>query len=216
MLRIQKGPPPACIAELHRTPGATWQSVSGEQKDAMRRALLAEQGNLCAYCMGRITNDRARCTVEHWRPRSDPGTDPFHWPDLLAVCDGGSGRPRTEQHCDTYRGDATLTLHPAHPGQDVEEQVHYILDGRLECADADALHLNYWRLRENRRKIQDAVTALCSGRDATGVRKLLTMWTDRDEQGRRRAYAGVAVELLRRRLDHLEKKSKRTRGNRDR
>lgn len=72
MLRIQKGPPPACIAELHRTPGATWQSVSGEQKDAMRRGLLAEQGHLCAYCMGRITNDRARCTVEHWRPRSDP------------------------------------------------------------------------------------------------------------------------------------------------
>lgn len=135
---------------------------------------------------------------------------------LLAVCDGGSGRPRTEQHCDAYRGDATLTLHPAHPGQDVEEQVHYLFDGRIACVDADALNLNFWRLRENRKKIQDTVTALCSGRDATGVRKLLTMWAGRDEQGRRRAYAGVAVELLRRRLDHLEKKSKRTRGNRDR
>lgn len=214
MLRIQKGPPPACIDELHRTPGASWASVSGEQKDAMRSALLTEQGHLCAYCTGRIVNDRTRCTVEHWRPRSDPATDPFHWPDLLAVCDGGRGSPREAQHCDAYRGDAALTLHPAHAS--IEDRVHYLLDGRIECADADVLNLNLARLRGNRRAVGDAILVLCRVRDATSVRGVLGEWSGRDAEGRRRPYAGVAVDLLRRRLDHLEKRSRRTRGSRER
>ena len=115
MLQIRKSDPPACIADLQQTPGSDWGSVKGDQKREMREHLLREQGGLCAYCMRRVTNDEKKCTVEHWRPRSDEQTDPFHWPDLLAVCDGGgSGAKRDTAHCDRVRGDAPLTLHPAH------------------------------------------------------------------------------------------------------
>ena len=214
MLQIKKGLPPACIAELHRTPGATWASVSGEQKEEMRRALLSEQGHLCAYCMRRLANDRGLCTVEHWRPRSDPGTDPFEWHDLLAVCDGNTGVAQAEQHCDKHRGDAPLLLHPAHPTVNVEERLRYQLDGRIECADTAALNLNHRRLREGRKAVQDAIRMRCTTCSATEIRRLLIEWQGRDAAGRRKEYAGVALALLRQRLSYLEAKSKRTRGTR--
>ncbi|MCB9705853.1 MAG: hypothetical protein H6711_28580 [Myxococcales bacterium] len=182
----------------------------------MRAALLAEQGHLCAYCMSRVHNDPHRCGVEHWRPRSDPGTDPFHWNDLLAVCDGNAGAPHVLQHCDKHRGDAPLTLHPASPAQNVEDRVAYRLDGRIECADADALNLNCRRLLENRRMVQDAVRQRCLNFDATALRQDLAEWSGVDAEGRRRPFAGVALALLRRRLEAVEKRSKRTRGNRER
>lgn len=128
---IRKGAPPDVIAELRRTPDATWQGVHGTQKERMRDALRIEHRGLCAYCNRRLPpGDRA--TIEHWRPRSAPGTDPFAWPDLLLVCEGDAGAERT---CDKKRGARPLTLHPARRPPDVEQVVRCRADGRLHVDD---------------------------------------------------------------------------------
>lgn len=221
MLRIHKRTPPACITTLQQTPGADWGSVTGEQKAEMRKALLDEQGHLCAYCMRRVSADPSACTVEHWRPRSQAGTDPFHWPDLLLVCDGGGpGAAPAHQHCDRRRGNAPLTLHPAHPSQDVAALLAYEADGRIRetpeiKSDITALNLNYTRLVTNRRQVMDVVLQ-SRGQDATTLRQTLKDWERADSDGKKKEYAGVACYLLRRRIENLEKKAQRMKKTRAR
>jgi uncharacterized protein (TIGR02646 family) len=132
MRRIEKGAPPDVVAELRRTPGADWGSVYGDQKEQLRSALAAEQKGLCAYCNQRLRPDATQ--VEHWSPRSDPGTDPFDWTILLAVCPGGTP---SAPHCDRLRKDRALTLHPARRPPDPERVVRFLGDGRVVERDDD-------------------------------------------------------------------------------
>lgn len=211
MLRIVKRAPPDCIRVLRETPGADWGSVTGAQKAEMRAALLAEQGELCAYCMRRVDAAEHTCTVEHWRARSAPGTDPFTWSDLLAVCDGGGpGRDRRETYCDRFRGNAPLKQHPAHPTRDVERGVAYEADGTIVAEDAEALNLNHATLMRNRRQVVDVVLQLARNADATQLRRMLDTWRGRVDD-RRKPYAGVAIYFLAKRLRVVETRSGRTR-----
>ncbi len=221
MLQIRKSDPPACIADLQQTPGSDWGSVKGDQKREMREHLLREQGGLCAYCMRRVTNDEKKCTVEHWRPRSDEQTDPFHWPDLLAVCDGGgSGAKRDTAHCDRIRGDTPLTLHPAHPSQNIEDLLRYDADGHLhpikDTPDVNTLNLNCDRLKGNRRAVIDAVLQGAQQADATALRRFIQRWEHTDKNHLRPEYAATALYFLRRRLQIIEKRSQRIRKSRTR
>lgn len=211
MLRIVKRAAPDCIHVLHRTPGADWGSVTGAQKAEMRDALLAEQGHLCAYCMRRVDATEHVCTVEHWRPRSAADTDPFAWPDLLAVCDGGGGgRHPRETYCDRHRGNKPLTQHPAHPTRNIEKSVAYDADGEIRAADAEALNLNHATLKRNRSQVIDVVLKLAGDADATELRRLLKTWRSTVDH-RRKAYAGVAIYFLEKRLKLVEARGRRTR-----
>lgn len=136
MRRVHKGSPPRAAVELHAQ-GARWGEETGAQKAELRRAALEEQRHLCAYCNQRL--DEAGAHIEHWVPRSDPGSRHFRWADLLAVCDGGEAAGGRERWCDRSRGDQPLTLHPARPTPNPEATVRYLADGRVCAADA-ALH----------------------------------------------------------------------------
>jgi uncharacterized protein (TIGR02646 family) len=209
MLRIVKAGAPDCVRALRETPGADWGTVTGAQKAEMRAALLAEQGHLCAYCMGRIEADA--CTVEHWRPRSAPDTDPFAWADLLAVCDGGgAGRDRRQTHCDRHRGDAPLQDHPAHPIRDVEKSVGYDPDGTIRAADAGALNLNHATLVRNRAQVVSAMLASLDRADATRLRQMLDRWGGAVDT-RRMPYAGIVVYFLSRKLERANRRGRRLR-----
>ena len=143
MLRIRKGSEPACLAELRRTPGATWEAVHGDQKAELRRAALLEQGFLCAYCMRRIgrTDPKGHpdADIEHWSPRA-AGGHLFSWPNLLAVCKGNFGG---KAHCDKSKGDQPLSVHPAHPREDVEKLVHFLFRATWEGRDLDGRRREY-------------------------------------------------------------------------
>lgn len=226
MLPITKGRAPAGLGLLQATPGASWSSVSGEQKEEMRTAAIAEQGGLCAYCMRRIRGERDHkgdvdCTIEHWAARSS-GADPFHWPDMLGVCLGKTGH---EQHCDRSRGDKPLRVHPARP--DLDRLVRYLGDGQIaldsldekgriklngNSDDVKLLNLNAISIQRSRRQVVEAVLQHASSADATRLRELIRRWEARDSDGHLPEYAGVALYFLRRRLRDRESKSKRTRG----
>lgn len=55
MKYIKKGKPPKSLIDYKRTPDATYE---GCNKDDIRICLIAEQGAICAYCMGRISRER--------------------------------------------------------------------------------------------------------------------------------------------------------------
>ncbi|MCK6503248.1 hypothetical protein L6R53_07610 [Myxococcota bacterium] len=216
MRRIQKGPPPAAIAELRRTPGATWVSVHGDQKAAMREAARREQRGLCAYCNQRVWVE-GDATMEHWVPRSDPSCDPFAWEHLLLVCAGGQA---AAPHCDRRRGDQPLTLHPARPVPDPEAAARYLADGRVTSADPglereldQVLGLNAPLLQQQRKHALTAVLdELRRDRSAAGVRHLLAAY--QREDGDLPPHPRAVLPTLERALRQAEGRARRTRSTR--
>lgn len=112
MLPIAKGPAPRALrdatARIRSTPDATlsWANVDSTERRKTLRALLDEQGHLCAYCTRRI--DLGTAHVEHVKPQSlgAGGDDPdsVDYDNMLAVCDGFSGGA-AGLTCDRARGD---------------------------------------------------------------------------------------------------------------
>jgi uncharacterized protein (TIGR02646 family) len=178
MRRVRKGAPPPVLADLRRTPGATWASVHGDQKEQLRDVAVREQGGLCAYCNQVLRGD-STTTIEHWRPRSDPATDEFAWEDMLAVCPGGTPKQPT---CDRSRGKRPLTLHPARAVPDVEKIVRFRLDGQVNV-DAkyrhevcEVLGLDAPLLVLNRKEAVDALLRVIDRSTANQRRRLLDAW----------------------------------------
>lgn len=130
MLKITKGPEPACLttartqyqAMYGAVDDGAWKSPNGTCKEAMRKAAWREQGGLCAYCMSRLSGEHAADSkhpeaggmkLEHFEARNAAGHRTLDWDNLLGVCPGivvgqsvdetGTNETGTA-HCDTYRG----------------------------------------------------------------------------------------------------------------
>lgn len=145
MLPISKGRPPRelteAVMEIRATPDATltWKNASSQARASTLRALLAEQGNLCAYCTRKI--DEGTAHVEHYIPQSmgagsdDPRSVDYN--NLLAVCDGFENM---SEHltCDRSRGDTQLHVDPLKP--ETLEKIRYRRDGRMFSNDSEVNH----------------------------------------------------------------------------
>ncbi|MEP7119649.1 MAG: retron system putative HNH endonuclease [Byssovorax sp.] len=171
MLRYPKGAGPKVLIGWQATPNADWESLSGEDKDHVRAAILRDQGRLCAYCQRRIPTRDEQMKVEHWQAQSG-GKDKLRWSNLLGVCLGDeraeSGAPKGELHCDTSRGNAALFLHPVDgSGPSPREHLKYTSQGQVLPRDTPqqdviggdikALNLNAVRLRRERRVVYEAL-----------------------------------------------------------
>jgi uncharacterized protein (TIGR02646 family) len=104
MKYIRKKQEPESLRELRETEGATYD---GPWQD-WQKALLVEQGHLCAYCMARISLDRSnekgtkpKMEIEHYLPRETYPDSQFDWRNMIAVCNGKSG---LKPHCDKAEG----------------------------------------------------------------------------------------------------------------
>jgi uncharacterized protein (TIGR02646 family) len=172
MLRYAKGAAPPVLAGWQATPHATWDSLSASDKDQVREAILRDQGCLCAYCQRRIPTSDGRMKVEHWQAQSG-GKHMLRWTNLLGVCLGDeaaeTGATRGEKHCDTFRGDTPLFLHPVDgQGPSPREHLAYGPEGETKpsrgttrreavLGDIQALNMNAARLRRERRIIYEEV-----------------------------------------------------------
>lgn len=104
MKRVHKSPatPAQLVAFQQDDPNATWDKLRAEGRavyDELCRTLQTDQGGLCAYCELAATKDANGLQVEHVVAKSyqDPGCNwALHWPNMLAVCTGGS-RPTRAQ-----------------------------------------------------------------------------------------------------------------------
>jgi len=165
MRTIRKGNEPAAWVKHRSTPGATYDDADAP-KDELRRALVKEQAGLCCYCLQRITPGFNGMKIEHWASQHRHPHRQLEYGNLLGACMGGQGSPRSQQHCDTAKGDEDLSINPADPRHACADLFTYLHDGRIEAAGNDArvtrdieiLHLNQPRLRAGRRAIIEEVT----------------------------------------------------------
>ncbi|MBQ6975507.1 MAG: hypothetical protein IJS81_08350 [Selenomonadaceae bacterium] len=71
MIYIEKNPPPAeFLSFIKETPNIHFDDLPSDIKDILRKALLLEQGSLCAYCMSRINNQHTETKIEYYRARN--------------------------------------------------------------------------------------------------------------------------------------------------
>lgn len=62
----------------------TYDDLRSPQKDAVKKALMNEQGHICCYCERRL--DESNSHIEHFNPRSRKQVDPLDYSNLLCSC----------------------------------------------------------------------------------------------------------------------------------
>lgn len=139
MIRVVHGQEPRGLQDakhaLRVTPDVPYHydHLSSDGKAAAREQLLLEQGHLCAYCMRRIGTESHKAHIEHWLPRSKgTGEMSLDYGNMLAVCDGGGGRPIV-QTCDVRKGDHSMALDPRNEHH--VATLSYGFDGRIHSSD---------------------------------------------------------------------------------
>ena len=162
MRTITKRPEPASLMAHRKTPHSDYENYS--DKDALRYALITEQGGICCYCMGRIRNGPTTMKIEHWKSRSRYPNEQLNYRNLLGACLGGHGQPVRHQHCDTRKGNNEIKLNPANSDHSIETRIRYELDGSIGSNEPDfndhlndVLNLNLVVLKNNRKRILDAI-----------------------------------------------------------
>ncbi len=148
MKRCVKPMEPASLATYRAAqPQGTWDQMRDDAlhggQDAyadIKPALVRAQRGLCAFCEVRITGglddvaldaSRSRQRVEHFHPKSDVDGAlnwTLHWPNLWAVCPGGSDKPPEGEPFDPHR---YLPPLPQNLSCDAHKD-HQIQAGRLD------------------------------------------------------------------------------------
>ncbi len=138
---------PQALRLFRATSGVSYDSYV-DKGDVLKKALLKEQGYICAYCMKQIDYEYGsgkKMSVEHFKPQTlYPNLD-LDYRNLLAVCKGsyslddssndiGSSKkhkPKKILCCDSSKGDMVLKkLNPLK--KNCESLVSYIVDGRIK------------------------------------------------------------------------------------
>ena len=185
MIFIKKRSEPRALSDarrvLRQTPDVVcnYDNLPPRTRRDIVGSLVAEQGEICAYCMRRISVQDAR--IEHYlvihpsdtyrrqlsgsgvRADYDADAKSLDYRNMLAVCDGGSDSGQPDRTCDAARNagrnkDVPLKVDPLNPGSIA--QVRYRNDGTVWSEDPDInrdldklLNLNSraFSLKENRR-----------------------------------------------------------------
>ena len=216
MIQINKGSEPKELT-LYRTttPNPTYKGF--QNKEILLAYLLKEQGFLCAYCMGRMSEERA--SIEHFEaqnPLSETenqvktNNSDFEYYNLLAVC-REEGLPKKLQHCDVFRGNKKLYFNPSNQLISVESLVTYSNDGTIKhngdlSMDKQLvnLNLNVPILKNNRAKAKTEFFNMLKPTDykKSVLNKILKKYIEKSE-GKLSPYVGIILYFLKRKIASL-------------
>lgn len=197
------------LASLRSTPDASVDWGELKNREPIRESLCREQGNLCAYCMRRISADASH--VEHIVPQSmcKPGQD-VDYNNMLAVCDGNENAGNEKGlTCDRHRRNTPLTVNPLKP--ETLENIAYRSNGLIYSTDesihvdlVDTLNLNCEAayLPENRKAVMAEfnkwLSCAAQRGNAAGACKRRRKKIEKSEN--KPEFAGVLLYLLDKRI----------------
>jgi uncharacterized protein (TIGR02646 family) len=208
MKRIIKGTEPLCLLQYRQTEGANYEGY--HPKEPLKRALLAEQGYICCYCMRRISE--ATMEIEHWKPESKYPELQINYKNLLASCSGNRGTRRSNQHCNPRKGDVEITINPA-DSKNCEIYIKYSSTGKISSDNAtidyelnEVLNLNFQTLKENRKTELDTVINALNKKfpnktwNKEEIKKKIDEFNCRDVEGKYKPYCQYIISYLSKRL----------------
>ena len=218
MIRINKSSEPASIVRYRRRKGAEYKLFSRDAPidfQDVKRHLADEQGYVCCYCMGSISPDPGRMTIEHLKCRDSYPKLQLKYENLMGACTGnqGANRPGRLLHCNPHKANKDIHFSPLDTSRDIEDYIYYEFgDGSIYSYDVDieedirlALNLNVERLKSARANVLSEF--LCTFADEEGIdpetwRERLEMWIP--EQGRIPPYFGIIRFYVNQKIRALE------------
>lgn len=206
------GNEPQSLKEVRSTPGSTYDDCN---KADIRRALLKEQGHICAYCMSRINNDldmmgRPKMNIEHYAAQSGEDGEKLrlNYFNMLGVCTGGEGGPAHLMHCDKSRKNTTLTVDPRTP--QCEDLVKFAANGtvfsedeRVETDLNQTLNLNVRSLKSGRAAAIQAAKSTLKSYSKGAIQQQLKKLEQKGSEGKYEVYCQAAIYILRKKLHQL-------------
>lgn len=133
MKHILKQAQPPELAEWRDSGNEDWQptydNLDSHVKRKVKDSLMEEQGWICCYCKRRLIDKDSH--IEHFRPQTDPGTDPLDYDNLLCSCQDQErrGQPLHCGHCKGDWFDPVLLINPL--DDDCEARFSFLLDGTI-------------------------------------------------------------------------------------
>ena len=217
MLLIKKNSPPKKFVTYAQHEGARFDDMPSDVKNILRHALLEEQGYVCAYCMRRIGVDEKgnNVKIEHYCARTS--SNELDYNNLLAVCKGNEGEPKSKQSCDTHKGNQVLHIDPQRQ-RDIAT-IHYKRNGFIESSNTefkkdldDVLNLNAQEgyLISNRRKalanFLNNISKKLGKRSATHEDWQKFAKIVKDDNGKYISYAGIVLWYINGKLGKTSKR----------
>lgn len=210
MIPIKKGREPRSLATYKKTAGACYDAYPN--KPDLRAALVTEQGHICCYCMSRIEPTEVGMKIEHWQCQSNFQARQLDYRNLLGACLGGQGQSPRLQHCDTKKGNQTLSRNPADRKDDIRRLIQYnFADGSISSIDPvldteikTVLNLNIEQLCRNRVSTLDAFQKRLpkiGSLDADQWQKYLDDW--RDKGGHLEPFVGIVEAYVLKKIHSL-------------
>ena len=222
--------PSALRTFRNTTPNANYAGYSDKNTDTgevhlLKKALLEEQGYLCAYCMRRINlelnrKNKPKVEVEHLKPRElYPNLD-LNYMNMAGVCNGLSiTYPENEEmhHCDKTKGregkmSGQVELRKLNPfDQNCERLITYRANGQILALNDDeqviydlekVLNLNNRALKDARKAVVDnARKKLMKEKpikqwNKVFLRKHLEFWKTKNDQGEYNRFCMIAVWFI--------------------
>lgn len=142
MRHIIKRNEPDELRNYKETPGVCFDDMDRLTKDALKNALLEEQGYICCYCGKRIFLD-CNTILEHLLPRSNPNYQHLEldYNNILASCDGGQGVRRSgnrqfPEYCDSKKHNNVIPISPLDPN--CESCFYFDEEGKIYPKKPDA------------------------------------------------------------------------------
>jgi uncharacterized protein (TIGR02646 family) len=166
----------------------TYDDLSGNEKKAVKQALMAEQGYICCYCERQLIDNDSH--IEHFKPQSDPSVDPLDYSNLLCSCQDQleKGEPR---HCGNLKEDwfdSELLISPLYP--ECEKRFTFSGIGNIEPTATEdlaasetikKLGLNIPKLRDMRSKVLEPF--LDDSLSEKEIGKFVTGYLQKDDNG---------------------------------
>lgn len=137
MRYIQKGPEPQAFTRWKALENDDWQptydKLSGEEKKAVYRSLLTEQGYICCYCERELIEGDYH--IEHLNPQWLPEVDDLDYANLICSCLNRTvkGSPL---HCGKLKDDHIISVHPLQ--EDCQSKFIFTASGEINGIDEDS------------------------------------------------------------------------------
>ncbi|EDN71315.1 conserved hypothetical protein [Beggiatoa sp. PS] len=210
MKYIKKGKEPSSLLAHRKKSYADYDNYA--EKDELRDALLNEQGDICCYCMQRISKDNMK--IEHWKPQSQYPELQLDYENLRASCKGNDGKSKfLPRHCDTSKAEQEITLNPVDEAKNCEKLIEYRRNGKIYSHDPiidkelnDILNLNTQTLVNNRSEIIDQIIedlTRIKGKKAewsiSEVKKKIQQYESK-ANGKYKPYCQVVIYFLKKRF----------------
>lgn len=217
MKKINKENEPTSLYAYRNQKGAVYDgpNFTPKVKNDIKESLLAEQGHICAYCMQSI--NKSNMKVEHFLCQSneDHKQHQLDYKNLLGCCNGGEGKRKNEQTCDTRKGANDLLYSPAKNEHHNRLKIKYLGNGIIASDDFkfnaqlnDTLNLNNTRFKKNRVEVSDATDYFLNNkvgsRTKAELKKVLNKLIGLDKHGKYKPFHGYASYFLEKKIKRMK------------